>query len=83
MSAELFCHEGNVGEFNATLRQHPDLRAFAAALHQTGMIDGLRGARMRASDCPGGEAGITPVLSYEAEKRLADLWWMREQEAKS
>lgn len=23
--------------------------------------------------------GVTPVLSYAAEKRLADLWWEREQ----
>lgn len=26
--------------------------------------------------------GVTPVLSFEAEKRLADLWWKREQEGK-
>lgn len=25
--------------------------------------------------------GATPVLSDEAEKRLADLWWKREEEA--
>lgn len=27
--------------------------------------------------------GVTPVLSYEAEKRLADLWWQRSQEAQA
>lgn len=27
--------------------------------------------------------GATPVLSYEAEKRLADLWWQRSQEAQA
>ena len=78
---ELFCHEGNVGEFNAALREHPDLRAFAAALHQAGMIDGLRGARLRPADAPRPEnlQGVTPVLSDAAESRLADLWCQREQ----
>lgn len=82
---ELFCHEGNVGEFNAALREHPDLRAFAAALHQAGMIDGLRGARLRPADAPASEnlQGVTPVLSDAAESRLADLWWHRQQEQKS
>jgi len=79
-SPELFCHEGNVGEFNAALREQPDLREFAAALHQGGMIDGLRGARLRPADAPRQEVGVTPVLSFSAEKRLADLWWMRAQE---
>jgi hypothetical protein len=27
--------------------------------------------------------GAVPVLSFEAEKRLADLWWKREQEGKA
>lgn len=82
---ELFCHEGNVGKFNAALREHPDLRAFAAALHQAGMIDGLRGARLRPADAPASEnlQGVTPVLSDAAESRLADLWWHRQQEQKS
>ena len=26
------------------------------------------------------QQGVTPVLSFEAEKRLADLWWKRAQE---
>ena len=80
---ELFCHEGNVAEFNAALRAHPDLRAFAAALHQAGMIDGLRGARLRPANAPQPEnlQGVTPVLSFEAEQRLADLWWQRTQGA--
>ena len=78
---ELFCHEANVGEFNAALREHPELRAFAAALHQAGMIDGLRGARLRPADTPRPEnlQGVTPVLSDAAESRLADLWWQRAQ----
>ena len=25
------------------------------------------------------EVGVTPVLSFEAEKRIADVWWRREQ----
>ena len=80
MTDELFCHEANVGEFNAALREHPELRAFAAALHQAGMIDGLRPA-----DTPRHEnlQGVTPVLSDAAERRLADLWWQRQQEAKA
>ena len=83
MTDELFCHEANVGEFNAALRAHPDLRAFAGALHQAGMIDGLRGARLRPADAapPENLQGVTPVLSYETEQRLADLWWQRKQEA--
>ena len=27
--------------------------------------------------------GATPALSYEAEQRLADLWWQRAQEGKA
>lgn len=26
------------------------------------------------------QQGVTPVLSFEAEKRLADVWWQRQQE---
>lgn len=26
------------------------------------------------------QQGVTPVLSFEAEKRLADVWWQRAQE---
>jgi hypothetical protein len=64
---------------------YEDLRAFAAALHQAGMIDGLRGARLRPADAPASEnlQGVTPVLSDAAESRLADLWWHRQQEQKS
>lgn len=82
---EIFCNQANVGEFNAALREHPDLRAFAAALHQAGMIDGLRGARLRPADAPRPEnlQGVTPVLSDAAESRLADLWWQRQQEPKA
>lgn len=84
MTDELFCHEANVGEFNAALRDHPELRAFAAALHQAGMIDGLRGACLRPADTPRPEnlQGVTPVLSDAAESRLADLWWQRAQKGR-
>lgn len=80
----LFCHEANVAEFNAALRQHPDLRAFVGALHQAKMIDGLRGARLRpvGTQDPDAPTGVTPVLSFEAERRLADLDWQRQQKAK-
>lgn len=26
------------------------------------------------------QQGVTPVLSFEAEQRLADVWWQREQD---
>ena len=80
---ELFCHEANVREFNAALREQPDIREFAAAIHQAGMIDGLRGARLRPADAPAPEQGVTPVLSDAAEARLADLWWKRAQEGEA
>lgn len=79
---ELFCHEANVREFNAALREQPDIREFAIALHQAGLIDGLRGARLRPAGTGSAEVGVTPVLSFDAEKRLADTWWQRERRGK-
>lgn len=78
---ELFCHEDNVVEFNAALRAQPELRAFVSALYQAGMIDGLRGARLRpvSTEHPAPDSGATPVLSYAAEKRLSDRAWQLEQ----
>lgn len=73
----LFCHEDNVREFNAALREQPDIRDFAIALHKAGLIDGLRGARLRPAGTEPAEVGVTPVLSFEAEKRLADRAWKR------
>ena len=79
--SELFCHEANVREFNVALREQPDIREFAIALHQAGLIDGLRGARLRPVGTGPTEVGVTPVLSFDAEKRLADIAWKRQQEA--
>tara|TARA_R110002049_G_scaffold73666_23_gene190306 strand:+ start:1797 stop:1991 length:195 start_codon:yes stop_codon:yes gene_type:complete len=40
------CTPENVAQFNAALRQQPDLFEFAKALHKAGLIDGLAGARI-------------------------------------
>ena len=71
----LFCHDGNVAEFNAALREQPDIRAFFVALYKVGMIDGLRGATL----APVGTLprGVQPVLSLEAENRIADIHYAR------
>lgn len=43
----LTCGPENVAEFNAALRNHaPQAFDLARHLHQLGMIDGLRGARL-------------------------------------
>ena len=78
---QIFCHEDNIAEFNAALREHAELRAFAAALHKAGMIDGLRGCRLRQSDDPDQDPrrGVTPALSDEAERRINDAHWARSQ----
>lgn len=64
------CGPNNVQAFNARLRQQmPEFHAFAAACHQLGLIDGLRGARIGpAGSLPGG--GVVPNLSNAAEARL-------------
>lgn len=80
MTPTIFCHEGNVTEFNAALRDHPDIRAFVAALHAAGLIDGLRGAWLRPAGDPTPDNlhGAAPVLSAAAESRLADARWQRQ-----
>lgn len=61
--------------FNARLRREaPEAFALAQALHKAGMLDGLRGARIGPLGSLPGE-GVVPVLSDEAEARLADLHW--------
>lgn len=64
------CGPDNVQAFNARLRQQmPEFHAFAAACHQLGLIDGLRGARIGpVGSLPGG--GVVPNLSSAAEARL-------------
>lgn len=71
------CGPENVQHFNARLRAElPEFHAFAKALHERGMIDGLRGARIG----PVGsleQRGVVPVLSADAERRLADSEWAK------
>lgn len=73
------CGPDNVAHFNARLRTAlPEFAAFAKALHERGMIDGLRGARIG----PVGsleQRGAVPVLSAAAETRLAGIEWSRNQ----
>lgn len=68
------CTEHNLAEFRGALRAHPDLQAFVAALHQAGMIDGLRHIRIApyppGLPCP--PEAVTPALSAAAESRLLD-----------
>ncbi|WP_041646668.1 hypothetical protein [Aromatoleum aromaticum] len=77
MEEHLVCAADNVGEFNARLRTElPEFHAFAKALHQRGLIDGLGGARIG----PVGsleQRGVAPVLSAAAETRMADVEWAR------
>jgi hypothetical protein len=69
----LTCTPDNVAEFRAALRAEPDLYAFVAALHQTGLIDGLRHAELAThpDTLPVRAGAVQPVLSLEAEARLA------------
>lgn len=71
------CGPENVQSFNARLRAElPEFHAFAKALRERGMIDGLRGARIG----PVGsleQRGVTPTASPAVESRLADREWKR------
>lgn len=74
MNKSIACGPENVIEFNAALRASlPAAHSLARALHQRGMIDGLRGARI--GPVGGFESGVVPVLSDEAEKREQDRKW--------
>lgn len=74
------CGPENVAHFNARLRTElPEFAVFAKALHERGMIDGLRGARLG----PVGsldQRGVVPVLAAATETRLAGIEWARNQE---
>lgn len=78
------CAEDNQEKFRLAFRDAvgDEGRALAKALFDAGMIDGLRGVRIRPLDAPepAGEVRVRPVLSAAAESRLADLWWRRSQE---
>ena len=71
MTTPITCTPDNAQAFNARLRDEmPEFHAFAKECHRLGLIDGLRGARIG----PVGsleQGGVVPVLSYEAESRLA------------
>lgn len=76
-SSPMRCSEENVAAFNARLRaEAPAAFALAKALHQAGLIDGLKGARIGPVGSLGGE-GVVPALSDEAESRIADIHWQR------
>lgn len=81
------CAEDNQAAFRSAFRKAvgAEGQAFAKALFDAGLINGLRGARIGplGATCPAGEVGVCPVLSDAAESRLADLWWKREQGGKA
>ena len=67
--APITCGPDNTGEFNTALRQHlPGAHDLIRALMARGMMDGLRGVTL----APVGTlpAGVQPVLSADAEKRI-------------
>ena len=80
------CAEDNQDVFRPAFRGAvgAEGHAFAKALFDSGLIDGLRGARIRplVAQSHDVEVGVCPVLSDAAESRLADLWWARAQEGK-
>lgn len=81
----MICTPENAAQFNAELRAVEGAHDFAKALHAAGLIDGLRGARLQPAGAPQrpGEVAVQPVLRFESERRIADLWWQREQAAKA
>lgn len=72
------CGPENVAEFNARLRTElPEFHAFAKALHERGMIDGLRGARIGpVGSLPDNGVPLT-AISTEVEGRILDREWER------
>lgn len=74
LAQPITCGPENIAEFNARLRAElPEFHAFAKLLHEAGLIDGLRGARIG----PVGafERGVQPLLPIDAEKRHLDREW--------
>ncbi len=80
----LTCGEDNQAAFRSAFREAvgDEGRAFAKALFDAGLIDGMRGVRIRpvGGERTDGLVAACPVLSDAAETRLADLWWKRAQE---
>ena len=74
--APITCGPDNTGEFNTALRQHlPGAHDLIRALMARGMMDGLRGITL----APAGAlpAGVQPILSLEAERRIAENHYLR------
>ena len=69
--APITCGPDNVPAFNAALRAHlPGAHDLIRAFVGKGMMDGLRGVTLGpAGSLP---QGVQPVLSLEAEKRIAE-----------
>lgn len=83
--ATIFCTRENVTQFRDAMKTAaPDAYEFAVALHKAGMVDGLRNAQLRPLSSPptANAAAVVPQTSYDAEKRIADLWWQRGQGAR-
>lgn len=75
---ETLCTPENAREFNAALRETlPEAHDLARALHKAGMIDGLRGARIRPAGAEkrAGGVAVRPALSLAAEARHLDREW--------
>lgn len=72
------CSPDNIAEFNARLRAElPEFAAFAKAMLDAGLIDGLRGARIGpVGSLPADGVPMTP-LSLETERSVADSDWKR------
>lgn len=74
LTQPITCTADNVTEFNAALREHlSEARPLIKALMERGMVEGLRGCAIGPLGAL--PAGVEPVLSMDAEKRI--------QEAKS
>jgi hypothetical protein len=76
------CTEENTAEFRAELRKNPGLHAFAAALYEAGLIDGLRDMSIaHAPDAlPERPGAVVPVLPYAGEVRHLDREWTEQQQ---
>lgn len=75
---EILCTPENAREFNAALREAlPGAHDLARALHKAGLIDGLRGARIRPVGAENHAAlvAVRPALSAASESRRLDREW--------
>ena len=75
---EMLCTPENAREFNTALRESlPEAHDLARALHKAGMIDGLRGARIRpvGGENSRGLVAARPTLSAASEARILDREW--------